>query len=73
MTFEMLTGTLPYGGASLFDIGMKQAAGAAAVDTADMPAEIAALVRRAIAFERDARPGSPLAFANELKRITNLE
>ena len=27
MTYEMLTGKLPYGGGSFFDIGMKQAAG----------------------------------------------
>lgn len=67
MTFEMLTGALPYGGGSFIDIGMKQAAGAAAVDTGDMPAAMAALVRRAIAFDKHTRPGSPLAFATELR------
>ena len=73
MTFEMLTGKLPYGGASLFDIGMKQAAGAASVEMGDMPEGMAAAVRRAIAFDKDTRPGSPLAFASELKRITKGE
>jgi len=73
MTFEMLTGKLPYGGASLFDIGMKQAAGAATVEMGDMPEGMAAAVRRAIAFDKDTRPSSPLAFASELKRITKNE
>lgn len=68
MTFEMLTGTLPYDGASLFDIGMKQAAGAAAIEMGDMPEGMAAAVRRAIAFDRDTRPASPAAFAGELKK-----
>jgi GAF domain-containing protein/predicted Ser/Thr protein kinase len=71
MTFEMLTSKLPYGGASLFDIGMKQAAGPAAVDMTDMPADMAAAIRRAIAFDRNERPESPLAFAAELRRITS--
>ncbi len=70
MTFEMLTGKLPYGGTSLFEIGMKQAAGAAAVDVGDMPEEMAAAIRRAIAFDKDTRPASPLAFASELKKLT---
>ena len=73
MTFEMLSGKLPYGGASLFDIGMKQAAGAAAVDTGDMSEEMADVVRRAIAFDKDTRPASPVRFASELKRIANSE
>lgn len=68
MTFEMLTGKLPYGGASLFDIGMKQAAGPAAIDMSDVPGPMAAAIRRAIAFDRNERPQSPLAFAEELKR-----
>lgn len=71
MTFEMLTGTLPYGGASLFDIGIKQAAGAAAVEMGDIPENVASVIRRAIAFDRDTRPASPADFAGELKRITN--
>ena len=69
MTFEMLTGKLPYAGTSLFDIGMKQAAGAASVDTGDLSAGMADVVRRAIAFDRETRPASPAAFASALKRI----
>ena len=61
MAYEMLTGKLPYGGGSFFDIGMKQAAGESKVDTEDLPAGLAAIIRRAIAYERDERPDSPLA------------
>ena len=70
MTFEMLTSKLPYAGASLFDIGMKQAAGAAAIDMSELPEGMAAAIRRAIAFDRNERPESPLAFAAELKKLT---
>jgi len=73
MAFEMLTGTLPYGGASLFEIGMKQAAGAAAVEMGDLPEGVATVIRQAIAFDRDTRPASPADFASELKRITKTE
>jgi len=73
MTFEMLTGKLPYGSGSFIDIGMKQAAGPAALDTSGMPAGMAEVIRRAIAFDKDTRPGSPSEFASELKRITKKE
>jgi len=73
MTFEMLTGRLPFGGLSLFEIGMQQAAGAAAVDTSGIPAGMAEVIRRAIAFDKDTRPGSPSEFASELKRLTKEE
>lgn len=71
MTFEMLTGRLPYGSGSFIDIGMKQAAGPAALDTSGMPANVAEVVRRAIAFNKDTRPGSPGEFASELRRMAN--
>jgi GAF domain-containing protein len=70
MTFEMLTGRLPYGSGSFIDIGMKQAAGPAALDTGGLPEGVAAVIRRAIAFDKDTRPGSPLAFAAELQKTT---
>ena len=50
---------------------MKQAAGPAAVDMSELPASVANAIRRAIAFNRDERPESPLAFAAELKRRTS--
>ena len=44
-----------------------EAAGAAAVDMSELPAGVADAIRRAIAFDRDERPASSLAFAAELK------
>jgi len=67
MAYEMLTGKLPYGAGSFFEIGMKQAAGEIQVDTADLPSELAAIIRRAIAYERDSRPATPGDFAEELR------
>jgi serine/threonine-protein kinase len=66
MSYEMLTGNLPYGGGSFVEIGMKQAAGETKVDTEDLPPALAAIIRRAIAYARDARPASPLALSEEL-------
>lgn len=68
MAYEMLTGKLPYGGGSFFDIGMKQAAGETKVDTGDVPTGLAAIIRRAIAYERDSRPATPGDFAEELRK-----
>ena len=67
MTYEMLLARLPYGGGSFIDIGMRQAAGETQVETGDLPAALAALIRSAIAYDRRKRPASPLAFANDLK------
>jgi hypothetical protein len=67
MAYEMLTGKLPYGGGSFFDIGMKQVAGETKVDTEDLPAGLTAIIRSAIAYQRDARPESPGAFAEALR------
>lgn len=67
MGYEMLTGRLPYGGGSFFEIGLKQSAGAAGVDTSGLGRETAAMIRRAIAFDRSARPASPMQFARELR------
>jgi serine/threonine protein kinase len=73
MAFEMLTGKLPYGSGSFIDVGLKQVAGPARLDIGTMPAGVAAVVRRAIAFDRDTRPPSPASFASELKRMTKRE
>ena len=67
MAYEMLTGKLPYGGASFLEIGMKQAAGEAQVDIEGLPRNVAAVIRRAIAYEKDARPESAVAFAEALR------
>ena len=67
MAYEMLKGTLPYGSGSFFDIGMKQAAGEAKVDTEGLPVGLAAVIRQAIAFEKSARPESAVALARALR------
>ncbi|MEO8679866.1 MAG: protein kinase [Vicinamibacterales bacterium] len=74
MAYEMVTGKLPYGGGSFIDIGMRQAAGEATVDVGGMSEALAAAIRRAIAYDRQSRPDSPVAFAQALKqafRTTN--
>ena len=67
MTYEMLLARLPYGAGSFIDIGMKQAAGEKHVECGDLPAALAEVLRRAIAYRKEKRPSSPLAFANDLK------
>ena len=65
MAYEMLTTRLPYAGASLFDIGMKQVEGK--VDRSGLPPEIADVIVRAIAYEKEKRPSTAAAFADALK------
>ena len=67
IAYEMLMAKLPYGSGSFIDIGMRQAQGAQQVDTSDLPATLAEALRRAIAYEKEKRPGSPVAFANEIR------
>jgi hypothetical protein len=67
MAYEMLTAKLPYAGASLIDIGIRQVEGAAKVDTTGVQPALAELIRSAIAYEKEKRPSSPVAFANDLK------
>jgi eukaryotic-like serine/threonine-protein kinase len=69
IAYEMLTAQLPYSGTSLFDIGMKQVEGK--FDTSALAPEIAEVIGRAIAYEKDKRPDSAVAFANALNEITN--
>jgi len=69
MMYEMLTGKLPYGSGSFVDIAMKQSAGESKVDTKNLPPGLAPIIRRAIAYEREARPATPAAFADELGRV----
>jgi GAF domain-containing protein/predicted Ser/Thr protein kinase len=65
MAYEMLTARLPYKGASLIDIGIKQIEGN--IDASGMPPELAAVILRAITYEKEKRPATPLEFASDLK------
>jgi serine/threonine-protein kinase len=69
MAYEMLKARLPYGGGSFLEIGMKQAAGEREVDTGGIPPALAEVVRRAIAYEKEKRPTSPAAFANDVAAV----
>jgi serine/threonine-protein kinase len=64
MAYEMLTARLPYTGASLFDIGLKQVEGK--IDTTGMPPHLADVVCRAIAYDKEQRPPTATAFAESL-------
>jgi hypothetical protein len=70
MAYEMVMARLPYGGGSFIEIGMKQAAGEKQVECGDLPPALADVIRRAIAYEKDRRPASPVTFANELEEMT---
>jgi len=65
MAYEMLTAQKPYSGASLFDIGMRQVEGK--VDFSGIDPEIADVITAAIAYEKEKRPDSAVAFAEALK------
>jgi len=65
MAYEMLTMRLPYPGATLFDIGMKQVEGKA--DLSGIDPALAESLKSAIAYEREKRPASASAFADALK------
>ena len=73
ITYEMLKARLPYGGGSFIEIGLKQAAGENDVDTGGIPPALAEVIRRALAYEKDRRPASPVTFANAVREITKNE
>lgn len=64
MAYEMLCARLPYAGASLFDIGMRQVEGH--VDTSGLPAPLAEVIVSAIAYDKAKRPESASALAAAL-------
>jgi hypothetical protein len=46
---------------------MKQAAGETQVETGELSWAVGDVIRRAIAYQKEKRPASPLAFVNELR------
>jgi hypothetical protein len=68
MAYEMLTARFPFAGASLIDIGMKQIEGK--VDMSGVPPALVEPLSRAMAYEKDARPETPLALAEALRSAT---
>jgi serine/threonine protein kinase len=66
MTFEMLTGGLPYGAGSFVDIGIAHAEGR--VSRADqLPDKVRDVVLRALERDPGARLATPTAFADALR------
>jgi GAF domain-containing protein len=68
MTYEMLTGRLPFGSGSFIDIAMKQSESQASLDTTGLSSPVAGVLRCAMAIDREARPQSPMVLADELAR-----
>jgi eukaryotic-like serine/threonine-protein kinase len=68
MTYEMLTGRLPFGGGSFIDIAMKQSEAETSLDTRGLALPIADVLKGALALDREGRPQSPMALAAELTR-----
>jgi predicted Ser/Thr protein kinase len=69
MTYETLTGRLPFGTGSFIDLAMKQAEGTAAVDFDELPANVGLTLRRALSLDREERPATAAAFAGELRLL----
>ena len=70
VTFEALTGVLPFGAGTFFDVGARQVHGPALADLGRMPAPLAAVISRALSLERDLRPATARALAEELRLAT---
>jgi serine/threonine-protein kinase len=66
MTYEMLTGRLPFGGGSFIDIAMKQSEAETNFDTRGISLPMADVLKTALALDREGRPPSPMALAEAL-------
>jgi tRNA A-37 threonylcarbamoyl transferase component Bud32 len=68
IAYEMLTGDLPFGRASLWDIGLRQAEGVKPIETPHgaVPPHVEQAVRRALRMEPGQRPASAAEFASLL-------
>jgi serine/threonine-protein kinase len=67
LTFEMLTGRLPYGGGSFLDVGIRQAGGASQLAFDGVSPGMAAALRRALSLDREGRPGTAAALVESLR------
>ena len=67
MTYETLTGRLPFGEGSFIDIGIRHVEGRVAVD--GLSDGVAPLLQRALALDRDERPATTVAFAEALRQL----
>jgi eukaryotic-like serine/threonine-protein kinase len=67
MTYEALTGRLPFGGGSFFDVGMKQAEGALRLEFGEVGPALAHALGIALSLNRDERPATAGAFVELLR------
>jgi hypothetical protein len=66
MTFESLTGRLPFGAGNFIDVALRQAEGVVAVNFDGVPAAFTPVLERGLSPNREARPATASAFADEL-------
>jgi predicted Ser/Thr protein kinase len=69
MTYEALTGRLPFGTGSFIDLAIKQAEGTSAVSFAGIPLPLTAPIERALSLNRENRPATAAVFAEELRLL----
>jgi serine/threonine-protein kinase len=67
MTYEMLTGRLPFGAGSFVDVAMRQASPTPAIDGRDIPDKVSAVLRRGLSYTREERQATAPALARELR------
>jgi serine/threonine-protein kinase len=69
VTYEALTGRLPFGAGSFIDVAFRQAKGRVEVDFTGMAPPVAAFLARALSVSRDERPETAAGFAEELRLL----
>jgi WD40 repeat protein len=72
VTYEALTGKVPFAGATAADIARGHLRGEPPPLPDDVPAGVAAVVKAALAKDREARPASVLAFAEAVRAAAGL-
>jgi serine/threonine-protein kinase len=68
MTYEMLTGRLPFGAGSFVDVAVRQESDEPPLDGAHVPDRVAGLLQRALSINPAERPPTAGAFATELRQ-----
>ncbi len=67
LTYEALTGRLPFGVGSFFDVGLKQAEGTTHATLGTLPPQLAVALTSALSLNRDDRPPTASRFVDLLR------
>jgi eukaryotic-like serine/threonine-protein kinase len=67
VAYEALTGRLPFGNGSFYDIGVKQASRDARIDLTGIHPALSTPLAQALSLDRDERPATAAAFADALR------